>query len=215
MSRPDPSSLHMSPKNPKVDAFINSADQWREETARLRAISLRCGLTEEFKWSKPCYSFQGANVVIIQGFKATCALMFCKGVLLKDPKRILKQPGESSQSGRYVKFLSTREIDALEPVLEAYIKEAIAVEKAGLKVEFKQNPEPVPAELQAKLDAQPALKKAFAALTPGRQRAYILYISAAKQSKSRAARVEKYIPQILRGEGINDAYLKQKSAGKK
>lgn len=191
-------------ENPKVDAYLRAEEKWREESAKLRQISLGCGLTEELKWGKPCYSHEGANVAIVQGFKESCAYMFFKGALLKDPKGILKKPGDNSQAAKRIEFASLREIAALEPTIKAYIREAIAVEKAGLQVEFKKSPEPVPAELQKKLDAGAPLKKAFAALTPGRQRAYILFISGAKQSATRDARVAKCAPQILAGKGLND-----------
>ena len=196
--------------NPKVDTFLNEADTWQEETARLRRIMLDCQLTEELKWGKPCYSFQGSNVVIIQGFKERCALLFCKGALLKDPQRILVKVGENSQAGRQIRFTSVQEIVKLEPVVKVYVAEAIEVEKAGLQVEFKKNPEPVPEELQNKFAENAALKAAFAALTPGRQRAYILFFSAPKQSQTRDSRIEKCIPQILQGKGLNDDYLAKK-----
>lgn len=194
----------MNKMNPKVDAFLREATQWRDEFEKLRMISLGCGLTEELKWSKPCYAFQESNVVIIQGFKEFCALLFCKGALLKDASGLLEKPGENTQAARRIPFTHVREIVKLAPVLKAYILEAIKAEKAGVKVSFKKNPEPVPEELQNKLDESPALKAAFAALTPGRQRAYILYISAAKQSETRTARIEKYRLQILKGKGLND-----------
>jgi uncharacterized protein YdeI (YjbR/CyaY-like superfamily) len=187
-----------------VDAYIAEAKTWREETKKLRRIILRCGLTEELKWAKPCYTLQQSNVVIIQGFKEYCALMFCKGSLLKDRLGILKKPGEFTQATRQIRFTHVREVIEMEPVLTAYIREAIEAEKAGLKVKFKTNPEPIPGELANKLHELPVLKTAFHALTPGRQRAYILYISAAKQSKTRESRVVKCMPQILKGKGIND-----------
>ena len=190
--------------NPKVDDYLKRATQWREEAEKLRAISLSCGLTEEFKWGKPCYSFQGSNLLIIQGFKEYCALMFCKGALLSDGKGLLIQQTEHVQAARQIRFTDVREIVKLEPVLKAYIHEAIEAEKAGLKVEFKSNPEPIPEELQRKLDGSPKLKTAFAALTPGRQRGYVLYFSGAKQSTTREARVDKCIPQILKGKGLDD-----------
>ena len=190
--------------NPKIDAYLRQTPEWREETKRLRAIALGCGLTEELKWGKPCYSFQGSNVVILQGFKESCALLFCKGALLKDPKSLLEKPGENTQAARRIRFTDVREIVKLEPTLQAYIQEAIAAEKAGLEVEYKKNPEPAPKELQDKLKEAPALKAAFGALTPGRQRAYILYFSAAKQSQTRSARVEKCRRRILQGKGLND-----------
>jgi uncharacterized protein YdeI (YjbR/CyaY-like superfamily) len=191
-------------RNPKVDACLGKAKKWQEEFKKLRMIVLDFPLTEELKWGKPCYTFQESNIVILQGFKEFCALLFAKGALLKDSKGILEKPGESTQAARRIPFTSVREIVELEPVLKAYIKEAIAAERAGLKVDFKKNPEPVPEELQKKLDESRALKTAFDALTPGRQRGYILYFSAAKQSKTREARVEKYRRQILKGKGLND-----------
>ena len=190
--------------NPKVDEYLRKAKKWQQEMEKLRQISLVCGLTEELKWGKPCYTFQESNIVIIQGFKEFCALLFCKGALLNDPNGILKKPGENTQAARRIPFTSVREIVEMEPILKAYIYEAIEVEKAGLKVNFKKNPEPIPEELQKKLDEIPSLKTAFAALTPGRQRGYILYFSGAKQSKTREARVEKCMPQILNGKGLND-----------
>jgi len=190
--------------NPLVDAYLSKARKWQEEFVALRRIILRCPLTEELKWGKPCYTFQDSNILIIQGFKDYCALMFCKGALLKDRKRILKKPGEHTQAARQMRFTHVQEIIRMEPVLKAYVEEAIEAEKAGLKVHFKTNPEPVPEELQSKFDAIPALKTAFTALTPGRQRAYILYFSAPKQSKTRESRIEKCRPQILRGKGLND-----------
>jgi uncharacterized protein YdeI (YjbR/CyaY-like superfamily) len=190
--------------NPKVDAFVRGAVQWREETKKLRALTRGFGLTEELKWNKPCYAYGGSNVLIIQGFKDYCALMFCKGSLLKDPKGILKRPGEYTQATRQARFTSVREIAGMAPVLKAYIHEAVEAEKAGLKVVYKKNPEPIPEELQRKLDSVPALKTAFHALTPGRQRGYILYFSAAKQSATREARVGKCMRRILDGKGLMD-----------
>lgn len=190
--------------NPKVDAYLRRARQWQVETKQLRKIILDCRLTEDLKWGKPCYTFQDSNILIIQGFKEYCALMFCKGALLKDAKGLLQKPGENTQAARQIRFTDARQVVEMEPVLKAYIREAMDAEKAGLKVEFKKNPEPVPEELQKKLDEVPALKKAFQALTPGRQRAYILYFSAPKQSKTREARVEKCMPQILDGKGLTD-----------
>src|SRR4030095_16366181 len=192
----------MNKMNPKVDGFLRRAKKWQPEMEQLRTISLCCGLTEELKWGKPCYTFQNSNIVIIQGFKEFCALMFCKGALLKDPKTILKEFGW--QAARRIPFTSAREIAEMEPVLKAYIDEVIQAERAGLKVTYKKKPEPIPEELQNKLDEIPALKAAFEALTPGRQRGYILYFSAAKQSKTRESRVEKCMQQILRGKGLDD-----------
>jgi uncharacterized protein YdeI (YjbR/CyaY-like superfamily) len=192
----------MKKMNPKVDGYLRKAKKWQEEMTKLRRISLDSGLTEELKWGKPCYTFQTSNIVIIQGFKEFCALLFCKGALLKDPNGILKKFGW--QAARRIPFTNVREIVEMEPILKAHICEAIEAEKAGLKVNYKKNPEPIPEELQNKLDEIPALKAAFDALTPGRQRGYILYFSGAKQSKTRASRVKKCMPQILKGEGLND-----------
>jgi uncharacterized protein YdeI (YjbR/CyaY-like superfamily) len=190
--------------NPKVDGYLRKAKKWQEEMEKLRMIILDCGLTEELKWGKPSYTFQKSNIVIIQGFKEFCALLFCKGALLNDANGILKKPGENTQAARRIPFTNVREIVEMEPILKAYIHEAIEVEKAGLKVDFKKNPEPIPEEFQNKLDEIPGLKAAFDALTPGRQRAYILYFSAPKQSKTRESRVEKCMQQILNGQGLND-----------
>jgi uncharacterized protein YdeI (YjbR/CyaY-like superfamily) len=190
--------------NPEVDGYLRKARKWQEEFKKLRRIILDCQLTEELKWGKPCYSFQNSNIVIIQRFKEFCALLFCKGALLNDANGILEKPGENTQAARRIPFTNVREIVEMEPILEAYIHEAIEAEKAGLKVNFKKNPEPIPEELQNKLDEIPALKTAFDALTPGRQRAYILYFSAAKQSKTRESRIEKCMQQILNGKGLND-----------
>ena len=188
--------------NPKVDGYLRKAKKWQEEMEKLRRISLDCRLTEELKWGKPCYTFQKSNIVIIQGFKEFCALLFCKGALLNDAKGILKKFGW--QAARRIPFTGVREIVKMELILKAYIHEAIEVEKAGLKVNFKQNPEPIPEEFQNKLGESPALKTAFEALTPGRQRGYILYFSGAKQSKTRESRVEKCMRRILNGKGLND-----------
>ena len=194
--------------NPQVDEYLKKAKKWQEESKKLRRIVLDCGLTEESKWGKPCYTFQGSNVVIIQGFKEYCALLFCKGALLKDANRILIQQTENVQAARQLRFTSAREIAETEPILKAYIHEAVEAEKAGLEVSYKKTSEfAVPVELQTKLDATPALKKAFKALTPGRQRGYLLYFAAPKQSKTREARIEKYTPQILKGQGLNDDYV--------
>jgi uncharacterized protein YdeI (YjbR/CyaY-like superfamily) len=190
--------------NPKVDVYLRKSKKWQEEMEKLRMIILDCQLTEELKWAKPCYTFQKSNIVIIQGFKEFCALMFCKGVLLNDANGILIKPGENTQAGRQIRFTNVREIVEMEAILKAYIYEAIEVEKAGLKVNFKENPEPIPEEFQNKLAEIPALKTAFDALTPGRQRAYILYFSAPKQSKTRESRVEKCMQQILNGKGLDD-----------
>jgi len=191
--------------NPKVDAFLSRERKWREEFEKLRAIVLDGGLTEELKWGVPCYMFQKRNVVLMHGFKDYCALLFFKGALLKDSNGILIQQTKNVQSARQIRFTNIREISKLKTVLKAYIKEAIEVEKSGLKVKFKKTSDfAIPDEFQTKLDKIPALKKAFAALTPGRQRAYIFYFSAPKQSKTRESRVEKFIPQILKGKGLDD-----------
>jgi len=195
----------MRGKNPRVDWYFNKAKTWREESEKLRTIILDCGLTEELRWGKPCYTFQKANIVLIHGFKEYSALLFFQGALLKDAKGILIQQTENVQAARQIRFTNVREIVKLEPILKAYIKEAIEVEKAGLKVDFKQTSEfAVPEEFKNKFDKTPALKRAFDALTPGRQRGYLLYFSAAKQSKTRESRVEKCMPQILKGKGLDD-----------
>jgi uncharacterized protein YdeI (YjbR/CyaY-like superfamily) len=191
--------------NPKVDWYFNNAKQWKVESQKLRAIVLDCGLTEELRWGKPCYTFQESNVVLIHGFKEYCALLFMKGALLKDPKGILVQQTENVQAARQIRFTKLQEIIDLERALKAYIKEAIEAEEAGLEVNYKKTSEfKIPEEFQNKLNEMPALKKAFAALTPGRQRGYLLYFSGAKQSKTREARVEKCMPQILNGKGLDD-----------
>ena len=195
----------MKETNPKVDWFFERATKWREEYEKLRTIALGCGLTEELKWGCPCYTFQKSNIVLIHGFKDYCALLFFKGAVLQDPEGLLIQQTENVQSARQIRFTNLREIVKLKPSLKAYIHEAIEVEKAGVKVNFKKTKEfSVPEEFQAKLDELPALKTAFDALTPGRQRAYILYFSAPKQSKTRGSRVEKYLPRILVGKGLDD-----------
>jgi len=191
--------------NPKVDFYFNKAKKWQEEFEKLRMIVLDCGLTEELKWGVPCYTFEKRNIVLIHGFKEYCALLFVKGALLNDANGILIKPGENTQAGRQIRFTNVREIVEMEPILKAYIYEAIEVEKAGLKVNFKKNTEfIIPEEFQNKLDEIPALKTAFDALTPGRQRAYLLYFSAPKQSKTRESRVEKCMQQILNGKGLDD-----------
>jgi uncharacterized protein YdeI (YjbR/CyaY-like superfamily) len=195
----------MNGMNHKVDFFFSKAEKWQEEYKKLRTIILDCGLTEEYKWMHPCYTFQENNIVLIHGFKEYCAILFIKGALLKDPKGILIQQTENVQAGRQVRFTNVHEIVKQEPVLKAYIKEAIEVEKAGLNVELKKTTEySIPEELINKLEEVPGLQDAFDALTPGRQRGYYLYFSAPKQSKTRVSRIEKYIPQILNGKGLND-----------
>ncbi|WP_346316289.1 YdeI/OmpD-associated family protein [Chitinophaga sp. YIM B06452] len=191
--------------NPKVDSFISNAKKWGKELAVLRKIILDCGLTEDFKWWQPCYSFQGANIVIMGELKDSCVLGFFKGALLQDPDGVLIQQTENSNTSRIIKFTSVREVTAMAPVLKAYIYEAIEVERAGLKIPSKKVEEfTIPEELQQKMDEMPAFKAAFNALTPGRQRGYLLYFSAPKQSKTRISRIEKYMQQILGGKGLND-----------
>ena len=195
----------MNGMNPKVDFYFNKAEKWQEAIEKLRVIALDCQLTEELKWGCPCYTFEGNNIVLIHTFKEYCALLFMKGVLLKDPIGILIQQTENVQSARQIRFTNAEEIDEMAHILKAYIQEAIEVEKAGLEVEFKKTTEfNMPEEFQKKLDENPDLEHAFEALTPGRQRAYLLYFSGAKQAKTREARVEKYMPKILDGKGLND-----------
>ena len=191
--------------NPKVDFYFSKAKKWQEELEKLRMILLDCQLTEELKWGVPCYTFQKSNIVLIHVFKEYCALLLFKGALLKDTKGILIQQTKNVQAGRQVRFTNVREIVKMKTILKTYINEVIEVEKAGLKVNFKKTSESIiPEEFQKKLDKIPALKKAFKALTPGRQRAYLFYFSQPKQSKTRESRVEKYMQQILKGKGLND-----------
>ena len=194
-----------SETNPKVDFFFDKAKTWQKEFEQLRMIILDCGLTEELKWGCPCYTFQKINIVLIHTFKEYCALLFFKGAFLQDDKGILIQQTKNVQSARQIRFTNVREIVEMKPILKAYIHEALEVERAGLKVHYKKTTEfKIPEEFQNKLDETPALKTAFHALTPGRQRAYILYFSAPKQSKTRESRVEKCTQQILNGKGLND-----------
>ena len=195
-------TMTTSNANPKVDAFVADAKRWREELKKLRSILLESELTEELKWGEPCYTFQGKNVIIINGLKESCAFTFFKGALLKDVHGVLTRPGQH-QSTRWIKFTSAREIAEMKSVLKAYIREAIEVEEAGLKVKRITKLD-VPEEFQTMLDELPALKTAFDALTPGRQRAYIYHFSAPKQSKTREARVRKCMPHILNGKGLLD-----------
>jgi uncharacterized protein YdeI (YjbR/CyaY-like superfamily) len=191
-------------RNPKV-GYLRKAKKWQEEFEKLRMIVLECGLTEEMKWGHPCYTFEKSNVVLIHGFKEYCALLFFKGALLKDAKGILVQQTENVQAARQIRFTSVQEIVKMKPILKAYIREAIKVEKAWLEVSYKKTSEfKMPEEFQNRLNEMPALETAFKALTPGRQRGYLLYFSAPKQSKTRQARVEKCMPKILNGEGLND-----------
>jgi len=195
----------MNRTNPKVDFYFIKAKRWQDELEQLRMIVLDCGLTEELKWGVPCYTFQKNNVVLIHAFKEYCALLFFKGALLSDANGLLVQQTKNVQAGRQIRFTSVRELVKQKRVLKAYIHEAIEVEKAGLKVEFKKTAEfSMPEEFQNKLDELPDLKTAFDALTPGRQRAYLLYFSAPKQSKTRESRVEKAIKKILMGKGLDD-----------
>jgi len=191
--------------NPKVDFYFVKAKKWREELEMLRTILLDCQLTEELKWGKPCYTYKHNNIAVIQDFKDYCALLFFKGSLLQDPEGILIKPGENTQAGRQIRFTGIHAIDKMEATVKAYVFEAIEVEKAGLKIDFKKTDEyAIPEEFKRKLDEIPALKTAFGALTPGRQRAYILHFSQPKQAGTRTSRVEKCIPGILDGKGLND-----------
>ncbi len=191
--------------NPKVDFYFDQAKTWQKELGQLRKIVLQCGLTEELKWGTPCYTFQKSNIVLIHVFKEYCAFLFFKGALLRDTNKILIQQTENVQAARQVRFTNVETVITLEPILKAYIFEAIEIEKAGLKVDLKKTTDFAMAdEFQDRLDKLPALKTAFEALTPGRQRAYMLHFSAPKQAKTRASRVEKWIPQILNGKGLND-----------
>lgn len=191
--------------NPKVDFYFIKANKWQEEIDKLRTIVLDCQLTEELKWGCPCYTFNKNNIVLIHVFKEYCALLFFKGALLKDTKHILIQQTQNVQAARQIRFTNLKEIVKLAAIVKAYIHEAIEVEKAGLKVTLKKTSEyTIPEEFQNKLKENPALKSAFEALTPGRQRAYIFHFSQPKQSKTRESRVEKYIQQILNGKGLED-----------
>lgn len=191
--------------NPKVDFVFNKAEKWKKEFEHLRKIILDCGLTEELKWGQPCYMFEKSNIVLIHGFKEYCALLFFKGALLKDPKGILVQQTENVQAARQFRFTDVKEIVKMKATLKAYIYEAVKVEEAGLKIDFKKTKEfTIPEEFQKRLTKNRALKKAFEGLTPGRQRGYLLYFSSAKQAKTREARIEKYINPILDGKGLED-----------
>ena len=195
----------MDNTNPKVDRFIENAQQWQEEFKQLRSIAQDCQLTEEFKWGKPCYTFEGKNIVLIHGFKEYCALLFIKGALLNDPVGILVQQTKNVQAARQMRFTDAEEIAEMTHIVKAYMLEAVEAEKAGLKVELKETAEfDMPEEFESKLAEDPALKTAFEALTPGRQRGYLLYFAAPKQSKTKVARIENCIPQIMDGKGLND-----------
>lgn len=191
--------------NPKVDIFLEEANQWQDELTQLRMIILDCGLTEELKWGHPCYTHSKKNVILLGGFKDFCTINFIKGVLLTDSENLLVKQGENSQSARAIKFTDVNQIIELEPTIKAYIFEAIEVEKAGLKVPYKKVKDlDIPDELTEKLEKDAAFKSAFNSLTPGRQKAYILHFSSAKQAKTRVDRIEKYTSRILKGKGIND-----------
>ena len=195
--------------NPKVDRFLRESKKWPGEIEKLRSILLDCGLTEEFKWGKPCYMFRETNLVIILPLKNTCGLLLCKGALLKDPHGILVKAGENTQAARQIRFTSLREIVEKQAILKTYIRAAIEAEKAGLEVKYKKPSEhKIPEEFQKRLDKNAALKSAFFGLTPGRQRGYLMFFSAPKQSQTRESRIEKWQPQILKGIGLNDEYRK-------
>lgn len=191
--------------NSKVDFYFSKAKKWKEEFEGLRTIILDCGLIEELKWGQPCYTFEKKNIVLIHGFKEYCALLFFKGALLKDAKGILIQQTENVQAARQIRFTNVREIVKMKAILKKYIYEAVEVEEAGLKVNYKKTEDfKIPEEFQSKMNSMPTLKTAFYALTPGRQRAYLFYFSSAKQSTTRVARIEKYMKQILNGKGLDD-----------
>ncbi len=196
-----------SKKTPKVDAFLEDEEeaQWKDAFTKLRQIALGCPVTEELKWGKPCYEFEGRNIVLMHGFKEYCALLFTKGALLNDPKGLLVQQTKNVQAARQIRFTSAKEVTALASDIKAYIVAAVELERSGAKVEYKQTEDfEVPPEFQARLDSTPSLKAAFEALTPGRQRGYLLYFAGAKQSATRAARVEKYVRHIYNGKGLQD-----------
>jgi Uncharacterized protein conserved in bacteria len=191
--------------NPKVDFYFEKNEKWQKEINKLRSIILDCGLTEELKWGSPCYTHQGRNIVLIHVFKEYCAILFFKGALLSDAHGLLIQQSENVQAARQLRFTNLQQITSRQAIIKAYVHEAIEIEKAGLQVKMKKTSDfKVPEEFQEKLDTMPALKKAFESLTPGRQRGYLFYFSQAKQSKTREARVEKYIKQILAGKGLDD-----------
>ena len=191
--------------NKKVDAFLRGQKKWREEFTKLRAILLASGLTEELKWGQPCYTLEGKNVILMHGFKEYCAVLFHKGALLKDPKGVLIQQTKNVQAARQIRFTSLRDVVKAERTLKAYVREAIEVEKSGKKVALKRTKDfEMPVELESRLEKSAALSEAFAALTPGRQRAYLLYFAQAKQATTREARVDRYVPKILEGLGLND-----------
>jgi len=191
--------------NSKVDFFFDKAQQWQKEFEKLRTIALETQLVEDLKWGCPCYTYGGKNIFLIHGFKEYCALLFFKGALMKDPEKILIQQSENVQAARQIRFTDVQQIIDLEKVLRNYMFQAVEIEESGAKVEMKKTKEfEMPEEFQQKLDENSLLKEAFEALTPGRQRAYLLYFSSPKQSKTRESRIEKYIPEILNGKGLND-----------
>lgn len=191
--------------NPKVNFFFEKATQWKEEFEKLRTIALSTELVEDLKWGCPCYTYEGKNIFLIHGFKEYCALLFFKGTLMKDPDHILIQQTENVQAARQIRFTDVEQINDLEDILRQYMFEAVEIEESGAKVEMKKTKEfEIAEEFKEKLDQNPALQKAFKALTPGRQRAYLLHFSSAKQSKTRESRIEKCIPQIMDGIGLND-----------
>ncbi|CAM4197931.1 YdeI/OmpD-associated family protein [Listeria booriae] len=193
--------------NPKVEEYVNKAKRWQAEYKQLRAYALDCDLSEDIKWKHPCFMYEDNNIVLAHGFKEYCALLFMKGVLMKDPNGILVQQTANVQSARQIRFKNLEEIIEMEDIIKAYIKEAIEVEKSGAQVAFKKEEEfPVPEELDQKFAEMPALKEAFEKLTPGRQRAYLLYFAAPKQSKTRVSRIDKYTDRILDGIGLNDRF---------
>ena len=196
-----------SKKNPQVDAFLADKEEaaWRDAFTKLRSIALTCPVTEELKWGKPCYEVNGSNVVLMHGFKEYCALLFTKGALLRDPQGLLVQQTKNVQAARQLRFTRAKEVTVRAATIKAYILEAIELEKAGVKVAYKQTEDfEVAPEFQARLDNTPSLKAAFEALTPGRQRGYLLYFAGAKQPATRAARVEKYVRAIYAGQGLQD-----------
>jgi len=191
--------------NPGVDFFFNKPSKWQKEYQALREIILSCDLVEELKWGQPCYTYNKSNIVLIHGFKDYCALLFMKGALLKDAKKILIQQTENVQSARQIRFTSVQEITKLKATIKTYVYEAVKLEESGAKVELKKTKEfPMPEEFKARLNKSAALKKAFNALTPGRQRGYLLYFSSAKQAKTREQRIDKYATHILNGKGLED-----------
>jgi uncharacterized protein YdeI (YjbR/CyaY-like superfamily) len=195
----------MENRNSQVDEYIQNASQWNEEMKVLRELFLECGFTEVVKWGAPCYMYGKTNIVIMREFKECCVLILCKGSLLSDPKGILVKPGENTQAGRQIRFTNLEEINEMKTTLIAYMQESIEIEKSGLKIDTSLRPEQeTPEEFQEALDLDPDFKSAFEALTPGRQRAYLMHFTAPKQSKTKVARIEKWKDQILRGKGMND-----------